>query len=243
MVLAQLGGNRVHKENPYNRNNSEQSPAPSIYDPRKVSKIMDEWELKRKPSPSEAFRLARFLTTKHCLVGRRRQLSFTDRMVLLEALEVLRTKKSEQMLLQRSREWSALKIALDITLFSLDREFSQSEERAIRYLISIDHFLDPHTFFGWQGFGLVEMFIRKKVPPRTQRLPPKRFIGVGYRDTGTCRNVAEDGTPRWQEVASKQLVSTAQLIRDLAKGWTTDLTVRYTPREWKDRSSTESVFL
>ena len=35
-----------------------------------------------------------------------------------------------------------------------------------------------------------------------QRLKSKRFIGVGYRDKGTARNDAEDGTPSWKVVAS-----------------------------------------
>lgn len=33
-----------------------------------------------------------------------------------------------------------------------------------------------------------------------KRLPPERRIGVGYKDKGTARNLAEDGTPSWQEV-------------------------------------------
>lgn len=36
----------------------------------------------------------------------------------------------------------------------------------------------------------------------TKRLPPKRYIGVGYRDKGTAREPHLDGSPRWQEVAS-----------------------------------------
>jgi len=32
-------------------------------------------------------------------------------------------------------------------------------------------------------------------------LPPKAYIGKGYRDKGTVRNIARDGSPGWQEVA------------------------------------------
>ena len=32
-------------------------------------------------------------------------------------------------------------------------------------------------------------------------LPPKTFVGKGYRDKGTVRNMAKDGSPSWQEVA------------------------------------------
>lgn len=31
--------------------------------------------------------------------------------------------------------------------------------------------------------------------------PPKRWIGVGYRDKGSARDWAKDGSPSWQEVA------------------------------------------
>jgi hypothetical protein len=31
--------------------------------------------------------------------------------------------------------------------------------------------------------------------------PPKRFIGIGYRDKGSARDKAWDGSPHWTEVA------------------------------------------
>lgn len=34
-----------------------------------------------------------------------------------------------------------------------------------------------------------------------RQLPPKRFIGIGYRDKGSRRDRAKDGRPTWQEVA------------------------------------------
>ena len=39
--------------------------------------------------------------------------------------------------------------------------------------------------------------------PGTERryIPPKTFVGVGYRDKGSRRDSARDGSPSWQEVA------------------------------------------
>lgn len=37
----------------------------------------------------------------------------------------------------------------------------------------------------------------------TKNLPPKKVIGRGYRDHGTAQNSAIDGSPKWQEVASR----------------------------------------
>lgn len=35
-----------------------------------------------------------------------------------------------------------------------------------------------------------------------QRLPPKAYIGVGYKDKGTRRDTSVDGSPGWREVGS-----------------------------------------
>jgi len=35
-----------------------------------------------------------------------------------------------------------------------------------------------------------------------QKRLPVRYIGVGYKDKGTCRNLAEDGSPGWKEVGT-----------------------------------------
>lgn len=39
------------------------------------------------------------------------------------------------------------------------------------------------------------------IPPK--RNPIKRYVGVGYQDKGSRRDTANDGTPRWQEVAGR----------------------------------------
>jgi len=74
-------------------------------------------------------------------------------------------------------------------------------ERALSPLLP-----SPSAYFGYkgnpkirQGFTLV---VRNPfIPPN--RLPPPRFIGVGYKDKGTRRNTAVDGSPRWQDVAAR----------------------------------------
>lgn len=35
-----------------------------------------------------------------------------------------------------------------------------------------------------------------------QKIPPKAYVGVGYRDKGSRKDVAKDGSPSWQEVSS-----------------------------------------
>lgn len=42
----------------------------------------------------------------------------------------------------------------------------------------------------------------KSIGISSKRVPPKSYIGKGYRDKGSARNVAKDGSPSWQEVAT-----------------------------------------
>jgi len=49
-----------------------------------------------------------------------------------------------------------------------------------------------------------------------QRIPAKRFVGVGYRDKG-CRSLDSDGTPHWTEVASDQRYRDG-FFRDIRSG-------------------------
>lgn len=49
--------------------------------------------------------------------------------------------------------------------------------------------------------GHFEVKSAKPLGTLKSQLPPAQYIGVGYRDKGTAKNPAEDGSPSWQEVA------------------------------------------
>lgn len=58
------------------------------------------------------------------------------------------------------------------------------------------------AYFGWvnnpaRGTS-VSIVLRSQLSP--PKIKPKRFIGVGYKDKGSRRNPAKDGSPSWQEV-------------------------------------------
>jgi len=61
------------------------------------------------------------------------------------------------------------------------------------------------AYFGWRLEEKVVLFVRRVNRLLRRPPPPKRFVGVGYRDNGHRRNVALDGSPSWQEVASVHL--------------------------------------
>jgi len=67
-----------------------------------------------------------------------------------------------------------------------------------------DIVLSQNAYFGMKGNrNIRESFMlsfRDSVIPK--KIPPKRFIGVGYKDKGSWRDPAFDGSPGWQSVAS-----------------------------------------
>lgn len=55
-----------------------------------------------------------------------------------------------------------------------------------------------------EGSYMLTIWKQAGIPNR--QLPPKLYVGKGYSDKGTARNLALDGSPRWQDVASKEVV-------------------------------------
>jgi len=49
-----------------------------------------------------------------------------------------------------------------------------------------------------------EVWIKTRFP---KKFSPKKYVGVGYDDKGTARNVASDGNPHWIEVASDKTMN------------------------------------
>ena len=60
----------------------------------------------------------------------------------------------------------------------------------------------PETYFGLKGQKEIRqsfrLLLHDERPP--QHLPPKRFIGRGYDDEGTYRDLSKDGSPHWSEL-------------------------------------------
>jgi len=99
------------------------------------------------------------------------------------------------------------KIELILSKLSDNRIFPLvlSEGSKIQMESLLDRFLPTRREF----FGLVgqrelstsfRLILSDSLVPR--KLPPKAYIGVGYKDKGTRRDVSVNGTPGWQEVGS-----------------------------------------
>jgi hypothetical protein len=75
-----------------------------------------------------------------------------------------------------------------------------------------EHFLMPYlpsrqAYFGWKRNPVrttpARILLRNPLAP-PPKIAPKRFLGVGYRDKGSRRDPAQDGSPSWQEVANSE---------------------------------------
>jgi hypothetical protein len=67
-----------------------------------------------------------------------------------------------------------------------------------------DLLLSRHGYFGMKGNRDIRDSFRISFEDQFAplRLPPQRYIGVGYRDKGNAKKSSEDGNQRWQEIAS-----------------------------------------
>lgn len=84
----------------------------------------------------------------------------------------------------------------------LNKENKESYKKLIEFLQPVVP--SASAYFGLKGQkGLRRgwrLLLNRHLPPA--KIPPKSFIGVGYRDKGSRKDVAYDGSPSWQEVAS-----------------------------------------
>lgn len=73
----------------------------------------------------------------------------------------------------------------------------------IQYLGNL--LLSKESYFGMRGNRNIRdsFYIQINYPLFPRKEKTKRFIGVGYKDKGSRQNLAEDGSPAWQEVASE----------------------------------------
>lgn len=58
-----------------------------------------------------------------------------------------------------------------------------------------------------QQYRLVELRLPRQPGVPKSKLPPAAYIGKGYRDKGTAKKPAFDGSPSWQEVAQSRVLN------------------------------------
>lgn len=93
-------------------------------------------------------------------------------------------------------------------LQSLDSIMKKSPEKRYQELASYRSNIGCN-FASKRHYYVVGGNVNKAYRARVKQLqdyrsPPKRFIGIGYGDHGTAKDLSHDGNPSWQEVALEQ---------------------------------------
>lgn len=163
--------------------------------------------------------LQRFVTTK--IVYEVEKVKFPDLLVLFQNQIWLEEKCRTDYDFQRkfgsslevlSNELKKVNISKGFTLRALKRFSLRLRENLQSFLIP------PRNYPQFKSrFGGAYQLVEAKQPGRDKKtLPQTARIGKGYRDKGTLKNPALDGSPNWQEVASRagQLSLATQRIKN-----------------------------
>jgi len=104
----------------------------------------------------------------------------------------------------KSREWIVLE---DLFFHLRDRERwffgTLNVQKHAQYLAGKGCLPSPCAYFGWVKSHKISSYLKVTNRSLWRKAPPKRFVGVGYRDSGQCRDPAWDASPSWQEIASQ----------------------------------------
>jgi hypothetical protein len=160
-------------------------------------------------SPNQAMGVLRYLYTKfYC---RKERLQDTEQFLLFCAIDYLGTFKSRNNLeILQSLKWLAIARVTEIYLQFRDSTPAGWAQNQLRLVLPVFAY-SPRSFLGIRGKWDPTSFLRKTNLRLRKNPPPQRYIGVGYRDKGTCSVPHIDGSPGWKEVAMA-----ANLSPDLA---------------------------
>lgn len=159
----------------------------------------------RKIRPREGFLLLKNFLSRRVVIGPN-SLSQSDLFLAALVLDYLREVKDP--LFQLSfRRW-----LVETTIFLRKRNiwscFTETlEESAVEEARRKGSLVSSHAYFGWVRFFRIETYLRRINRNLNPRPRPKRFVGVGYQDHGTARNLSVDANPSWQEVAGARITS------------------------------------
>lgn len=188
---------------PRNSECFEQSTRPSNSDPRNLSaRIKRGFTMKIKKGTNRMV-LLKFLLAK--MIYSKEGISLEEYLVIYHIFyEIL---DSTDPLFIKKYDGFIKKLTQLLKIMANLKEFPVIPSEGTVFMIQrilTEHLPSPREYFGLAGqrdlrnsFRLV---LSDTIVPRKD--PPKRFIGVGYKDKGTCRDPAYDGTLPWTHYAS-----------------------------------------
>jgi hypothetical protein len=177
----------------------EQSTCPSNFDPRDLSRRLSKGYTMKVRRGTNRVVIFKFLLAK--LIYAKEGL-FIDEYLLLYHLFYELLDNVDPLFVQKH---SILLKRVQVIMVKLGgcKTFPVHLKDESKY--EIKRYLDKNLISSREYFGLAgqrdirdsfRLILNDTIVP--QAPPPKRFIGVGYKDKGTCRDPAFDGSPGWQ---------------------------------------------
>jgi len=182
---------------------SEQSPRPCSSDPRDLSRrIKRGYKMIIKKGTNRVV-LLRFLLAKlvHAVEG----LSLEEYLCLYHLFYDLTENRDPIFLSKYSVQLEKVAHLLErmrgVSVYPVI--FREPTVKKVREFL-LDFIPSAREYFGLAGQRNLRQSYRIVLNDTLipKRCPPVRYIGVGYKDKGTRRNSATNGSPGWQEVGS-----------------------------------------
>lgn len=124
------------------------------------------------------------------------------------------------------RAWVVSHLVPFIRNLRVGRDFEENAKAWISYDRDfIDWIPSPHGYFGMKTCGVEFTKLKRLKKREHRRPPPKRFVGVGYKDKGARRDKAKDASPSWQEVAVSESDSRGMQRKRPYTVWLTEATI------------------
>lgn len=183
------------------RKESKQSPWPYNHDPMELEVSKEIGYDVRRRGLSESWKIVRFLYSK--AVYEPTEITLQESFVLDSVLERLLTSKDASWNLKYRK--TLLFVSNNFGLWENTRKGSQSAARGLKLLLNTFEWgflLSSHAYYGRKESHKIQRWIIRRNRQLKSIPPPQAYIGVGYRDHGTCSIPSYDASPAWQEVAS-----------------------------------------
>jgi len=158
----------------------------------------------RVKTPTQALMFVRFLLAKVVIRKDLTVLSDPEIALLSESWEILGKCKDQSFI----KRWH--KVVSNLRYIEMSRIGTKLNPKIDQtnwwnYLRHLPGLPSDCAYFGWWKTFRIKDWFRFRNRELDSKSSPKRFIGVGYQDSGTARDVAYDGSPRWQEVVGARL--------------------------------------
>jgi hypothetical protein len=191
---------------------------PKALKPRSYEKIEVSGSLSyvvRKSGPSDSLREVKFLLSK---IVHEPQSFVTEDLFVFQTM-IDRLLETNIVSFRERHFRNLVKIAELFPLINNYVKTGKPNSTILRNSIEFQgiEIFGAHAYFGLRNQTYQRKWLVRRNAQLCKKNRPQRFVGVGYRDHGTCSVPATDGSPPWQVVASSALVRSETQERESEK--------------------------